>query len=116
MLKPQNDNSIVIEVYNSQTESLIIDRINEVSPPVIQIGIGTNRDLPLYGGIIQSILDQNEVKSVVIPEHIPSYLIAFLFPLMNTNVPIYYVKEDCCGLDVGAYSVVPGNLPDEINL
>ena len=117
MSKLSSVNSFVIEVYMGKNDSLVIDRIDDVNPPVIQIGIGKKRDLPLISGIVQSIIESiDDIRAVVLPENIPSYMIGFLSPLMNIDVNHYYVNGDMTGLDVEAYNVIPGNLPDEINL
>lgn len=117
MSKQLSDDSIVIEVYLDKRNSLFIDQIDFVTPHTIQIGIGKNRNLPLLKGIIQSIIDGSpNIKSIVLPEQIPTYMISFLSPLMEIDVDHYYVSDGKTGFDVGAYDIIPGYLPDEINL
>lgn len=107
----------VIEVYLDTRESIIVDMIDDTNPQLIQIGIGTSKNLMMMKRIIQIIIDScHNISGIVLPENIPTYLIEVLYPLITINAKHYYTQTDATGLDVGAYSLLPGKHPSEINL
>ena len=112
----QNDHeSTIIEVYLRKDRSISIEMITEVIPQVVQIGVGNIEDLYIDHTFLDGLISTTpNVSGIVIPESIPSPLIAILSPLMICCNNIYYVKNGETGLEVNAYSMKTGYLPEDI--